>query len=330
MIETLGALTRERWSDLYPGTDIPYAFHYVLQSRNRIILFLFAKGSDANQLVAVVKISRAPNDNVKLERGVEQMQMVRSLLTGSVQRTVPKTFLLGRINGLACSVEQAISGEPMEIARSRWRLDTKTARSVRAFSDWLVSFQYQMQTGYGRLDHSSISKLLATSKAHLNGPSIPERVTALLSHLEYSTPALQLPLTWRVGDCHHSNILLSDGQVSGVVDWDGAQPGQWPIYDWFQFVFEYAQEYSKKLRPTRTHEENTDLALRMLIKAPDDAVAAVLQKETSRFLATYDLPASLFPILFILFLDGFWYPHGKPTLVKQALTLLGTEWPDRC
>ena len=119
-----------------------------------------------------------------------------------------------------------------------------------------------------------------------------------------------------------------DGQVCGVIDWEGSHSDQWIIFDWFQFVFDYAREYSKKLRLSRGPRENADLALRMLIAAPSDAVSTVLQKETIRFLDTYGLTAGHFPILFLAFLDKFWPPHDRTPLIQQALSLLETEWSE--
>lgn len=327
MIETLVALTKERWPDLYPEMYRPDTFNYALQSRKRVILFLFERVNGKNRLVAVIKVGRMPKENAAMERSVEWMQTIRSRLTGSLQYTIPKTFILGQVNGLTCVVEEALSGEPIEISTSRWRLRTETTKNIRAFADWLVVFQDQAHTGQRCLDDLAVSKTLTSLKTQLNGSPIPEKAIALFAHFEQNTPSLELPLSWRYGDAHHSNILLNDGQVSGVIDWTGAKPDQFPIFDWFQFVFEYARSYSQNLQLSKQERGDTLFVLKMLLDVPSDPVSTILQAETVRFLTAYNLPTNLFPVLFLIFLDQFWWPYDKPTLIRQALSLLEKDWP---
>jgi hypothetical protein len=318
MINQILDAVRQVWHTLEIDRPVPNHMYYVLQSRRRVIFFLFAPDSTRYPLV-VVKMSRDPAQNHLLEECVERAQQVRALLDPAMMATIPKKSLLRPINRLAGIAEKALPGRPFEISAVAGSRDTTLADGCRAFSDWLARFQTCTQSGWLEITRGVLEPLLLHP---LEALGVDDTHRALVEDIAEGLVGLHVPLVWAYGDAHPSNILLNGGTVSGVIDWEGASPGQWPVFDWFQFMLSLAQQLVKAQHPSMNTLQQTIAACELLMKPPNTRLAVVLHHQTIRFLSSANLCPELVLPLFLVFLIGYYWFDDKEALVQQVVAQL--------
>ncbi|MBN1483922.1 MAG: phosphotransferase [Chloroflexia bacterium] len=319
MIDILLRRVLDNWAQLYPGSPPPTALQHILQSRRRVIFFLFAPGQLEIPL-AVIKLSRHPAQNEQLEKTVSVIRTVRGLLGPPLEQTVPRTISLGQIQDLGCIVESALPGDPMRLDTSLWRSAAVAQKNVRAFATWLERFQKKVSTGKQTFNGDVLldQVLLPLERGLAKSPSNFD-LSNISSLLEQRLQGLPVPLVWSYGDTHHSNFLMQKGQISGAVDWEGAAPKQWPWLDWFQFVFQYAVEFCRKKNPAWDSVVCGKTAIDMLLARPEDRIANILQRETTTFISHLGYDRDLIVPLFITFLARLYWPEHKDLLLSHAL-----------
>jgi hypothetical protein len=316
MINQILEAVRQAWPTLEIDWPVPNHVYYVLQSRRRVIFFLFAPDNTHHPLV-VVKMNRDPAQNHLLEQSVERAQQVRTLLDPDMQATVPSMKLLEPINGLVGVAEKALPGRPFDTSTVS---DTMLANGCHAFADWLVHFQACTRSSSLEITRGVLESLLLPPLEGL--PGADDTHKSLVEDIAEALVGLQVPLVWAYGDAHPSNILLNDGVVSGVVDWEGAAPGQWPVFDWFQFMLSLAQELIKAQYPSMNRLQRETAACELLIGQPNTRLAAILHQQTTRFLSAINLHPELVLPLFLVFLIGYYWFDGKEALVQQVVAQL--------
>ena len=305
------------WEELWPDRPQPKDLRYVLQSRRRVILFLFDAKGKGDKLVGVIKISRRVEQNASLERSVQLVRQVRQQLSGNILRTVPETILLPQIHGLSVSLEQALPGQPMYLGHARWTASKWHHRYWQAWRRWLTEFQQQTMGEVVAIDVDTVSEVLSPVLEH-----IPGRDAKALRGIANRLIGLEFPWAWRYGDAHHSNILITQGEVSGLVDWEGTETKHWPASDWFQFGFQYLVDYYRLRYPGTPHSELGKRAIDALLLPPDSALASVAQEQTRSFFAAWGVKASFVPALLVFFLAQFHWPWDKDLLLKHACARL--------
>lgn len=318
MISSVLGAVRRVWHTLDIAEPMPDHMHYVLQSRNRVVFFLFA-GDHLDYPLVVVKLSRDPAQNHLLKRSVERAQHVRTLLDDDMQATIPTMSLLEPISGLAGVVEKALPGQPLEVATIGGSHEMIVANGCRAFADWLARFQACTQSGLFEVSRTWLESTLHQTLEEL--PGICDTDKSVVKRSLATLAGLQVPLVWAYGDAHPSNILLESGKVSGVVDWEGTAPGQWAVFDWFQFILSLAQELVKpqfsgdRLQPAI-------VACRLLMRQPETRLATVLQNQTARFFSLVGLDTELtFPLFLVFLLHYFWF-DDRESLIQRVLVEL--------
>ena len=313
MITTILESVRQVWHFLEIPQPMPDSMQYVLQSRRRVIFFLFAQDNAERPLV-VVKLTRDPTQNSLMKESVHQAQHVRTLLDETLRTTVPAMSLLEPVNGLLGVAEKALPGFPVTTA-AIGSASNRAEISCSAFAEWLALFQSFTQTGLFTVTRNWIESIFNP----LEKTTGMERQKQLIKNLSMELVGLEIPLVWAYGDAHPSNILLLNERISGVVDWEGVAPDQWPIFDWFQFVLSLAQELIKAKYP-QDRLQRAIMACTLLIGQPDTQLAATLQQQTRRFISHIGLEPELALPLFLLFLIRYYWFDDKETLVKRVLS----------
>jgi aminoglycoside phosphotransferase (APT) family kinase protein len=179
-------------------------------------------------------------------------------LTLGMTHTIPR--VVGRVehHGRTGVVMTAVRGTPMVTSYTRDRHTADRGR-VRADFDaverWLAAFQDATAAGWGRVDvGAGIAERLA-------GRFGEDDVAADLSRLDQIRHRLRqsaVPRTAVHGDLWLGNVLLSDGAVTGVVDWEGGEPCGEPVRDLVRFAITYAlflDRHTKPGRRVRGHPE---------------------------------------------------------------------------
>lgn len=317
MIDELSQKLLENFGKIQPDIHPPSKLIPVLQSRRRIIIFFFDGDSSLPYPIAVVKINRLPSENKKLEDSARKMEIVRSMLDPSICSTVPRVALLGQINGLSAVAETGLKGNSIRSHSLKIPLSRIFEKDCRPFANWLLNFQSQTITGYEIITEDLISNLLFDPLFHFFEQFQQEK--SIIDWLRWKAEkliGLKIPICWRFGDAHPSNILITNHLVSGVVDWEGLQADQWPIFDWFQFVFTYAIECTYKTHPSWNQDELANEALNLLIVyPPSSGISYAIQTETKQFLQSYGLdPETFYPLLMLFLLKLNWIGEKKVLL----------------
>lgn len=319
MIEQLVASALENWEHLSPHSMKPRDIRYVVQSRRRVVVFLFDARKAGDKLAAVIKFPRRAQDNAALQRCVRAMSEVRAQLQGSVRETVPRAILLPPINGLCVSMEQGMPGTPMSVGSLPVLAPVRNDRNWTAWRQWLCQFQRQTVICRQSITQATIEERIMPGIVRALGhrPTSP-RVVADLHALVRELDGHPISKVWLYGDAHHSNILVKSKRVAGVVDWEGAQPGHWPTSDWLQFAVQYLVDVSHVQRPTATRTALGEKAIDSLLKSPSNRLERLVQTQTHDFLSTWDIDPGALPAFLIAFLAQFHWPWDKGALLRQA------------
>jgi aminoglycoside phosphotransferase (APT) family kinase protein len=166
--------------------------------------------------------------------------------------TVPRGTDLVEFGGRPALVTTALQGVPMSTLYLRPRHTRSPARVAADFSAaarWLAAFQ-------GATAHESTPLELAEEvesrlRARFSGDDSIEGNLARLREIDLRLRRNTVPRTAVHGDLWFGNLLVSDGRISGVVDWEeGALSGQ-PVRDLVRFANMYALYLDHRTREGR-------------------------------------------------------------------------------
>lgn len=318
MIDQLIERALESWDDFWPGSARPRDVRYVLQSRRRIVVFLFDACSTGERLAAVIKVSRRTEENAGLERSVRVLAEVRGQLRGPIGATVPRAILLPPLNGLSVMLAQGMPGTPMYLERLPLIGLVRHRRNWTAWRRWVLQFQEQSATtlepiSCATLDEWILANIARSLRQDERAASIIADLHAIVRELEGNP----IRKGWRYGDAHHSNILLDRRMVTGVVDWEGAQPGQWPTLDWLQFAVQYLVDFYHAMAPNASRTACAEWAIDSILRSPNTPLDKLVQKQTYRFLSASGIDHKALPAFFISFLATQW-PCDRGALLRHA------------
>lgn len=281
MIESILAAARVHWDDLALDGPAPGSFRVILQSRSRVILFLFSP-LQPRFPVAVAKISRDARENTDTELAATQLQAVRKEIRDkALLAYLPRIILLEPVRGLSASIESCLPGDPMSLTPSLpfWPAATHHQRNFRAWRAWLTRFQQ--------------------------------------ATLSAARPGDDMPRSWRYGDAHFSNILLASSRVVGVVDWAGCARDQSVMADWLQFTFQYLVELKNTQHTGATRHACACRALEMMLWPPQSSLDRIVQAESRAFMTTWRLDEQQFPTHVRSFLEDLVWPEDKGELMRS-------------
>ena len=169
-----------------------------------------------------------------------------------VMQTVPRIVGAVSFEGRPALVMTALQGEPMTTSYVGWR---HTARRGRVAADfdavgrWLAELQLRTARNPAPVDFDG--GVTAALRDRFAGD---ERLADDLDRLEVIHGRLRREATPRTvvhGDLWFGNVLLTHGNVSGVVDWEaGAITGE-PVRDIVRFALMYALYLDSRTRPGR-------------------------------------------------------------------------------
>ena len=175
---------------------------------------------------------------------------LRCLPLGDLAATIPRYVRSVDWGGLPVLVSSALPGTPMSVGYHAWRHTARRSSVSRDFAQagaWLHAFQLATAGPDQRVTWADeVAEGLA---GRWDGHS---SLNAALDRLEVAQQALrsqQLPLTAVHGDFWCGNILLADGRVTGVVDWEAGTTQGCPLRDLARFVLSYSLYLDRHARP---------------------------------------------------------------------------------
>lgn len=188
-----------------------------------------------------VKIPATPRAGDAVDVEGRMLVQVRRAGLGSLANTVPRYVRSLRVDDLPVLVATAVPGTPMSVAYHAWH-HTAHRRSVqrdfRLVSRWLRELQQVTAQLPGPLTWPAevLDMVLGRWDGHpLLGDALA-RLQVAAGHLT----DLPVPSTTVHGDFWFGNVLVQDGQVSGVVDWEHATLTGCPLRDPARFALSYS------------------------------------------------------------------------------------------
>ncbi len=206
----------------------------------KITVLLIPEGDDRPAFAAKAPSTDGAAKAVESERRVLDalaLRLSRSHLLAQIPRVVETFTFEGRLGMLVT----ALPGTPMTSNYLRWRHTARRAAvesDFTAVSTWLTEFQATTAGRRGSLDmDGGVFERLEQRFADETCLSF------VLNRLSESLRVLrtaQTPRTAVHGDMWCGNLLVNDGVVAGVVDWEaGAISGE-PVRDLVRFAHMYA------------------------------------------------------------------------------------------
>lgn len=208
------------------------------------------EGGGTQRLAVKIPATARAGDAVDVEG--RMLVGLRRAGLGALAATVPRYVRSVRVDGLPVLVSTALPGTPMSVGYHAWH-HTAHRRSVqrdfRLVSRWLHELQLVTAQDGGRL--SWPAEVLDMVHGRWDGhPRLAEAVSRL-QVAEAHLADRQVAATTVHGDFWFGNVLVQDGQVSGVVDWEhGARTGC-PLRDPARFALSYSLYLDRHVAPGR-------------------------------------------------------------------------------
>jgi aminoglycoside phosphotransferase len=182
-----------------------------------------------------------------------QMLLELRRLTISVTGTHPRLVDLVEFDGRAGIVMSAVSGTPMTTSYLRSRhtaTPAAVAADFAAVEAWLTDFQAESagETAAVDMDAGVTARLAHRFGDHAALDEVFDR----LGEIHRSLRANAVPRTAVHGDLWFGNVLVSDGRVSGIVDWEAGEPAGEPLRDLARFAHMYALFLDRRTKRGRT------------------------------------------------------------------------------
>jgi aminoglycoside phosphotransferase (APT) family kinase protein len=213
----------------------------------KVTILLFPPGAARPAYVAKVPTTDAAA--LSVQREAERLAEVRSRVTGPAGATIPELVATVEHRGRPVLVMTALPGQSMLAAYHSWR-HTARREAVRAdfaaAGDWLATVHGAdvggaMHRGH---DQATVAQMLEGVPAVLGrrfrGERETDAVLAELGAMQERLAGHYAPQSLVHGDFWLGNLLVADGRVLGVVDWEHARLTGSPVCDLARFATSYA------------------------------------------------------------------------------------------
>jgi Phosphotransferase enzyme family len=179
------------------------------------------------------------------------LELGESDLPGSGE-TIARVVDVVDFEGRAAVVMTALRGTPMStlyLRRRHTASPTRVAGDFAAAESWLGSFQAKSARALAPVDmDGGATSLLRIRFEGVDGLDADlERLAEICARLAQH----KVPRTAVHGDLWFGNLLVANGGVSGVVDWEAAAGSGEPVRDLVRFALMYALYLDCRTRPGR-------------------------------------------------------------------------------
>jgi len=205
----------------------------------KITMLLLPRGN--NRPVLAVKIPTTNEAARAVQREGRLLVDLRRNCRRSVLGTIPRVVDLLEFRDRPALVVTAVPGVPMSASYLRWR-HTARRRTVdadfSAAARWIEAFQAGTARHTASMDVTS--DIAASIADRFVGHPSTESCVATLVEIGERLKTNRTPRTAVHGDLWFGNVLISAGQISGVVDWESGQAAGEPVRDLARFALMYA------------------------------------------------------------------------------------------
>jgi hypothetical protein len=187
--------------------------------------------------VIKVATTRGAADAVAAEG--RALTAVRRIGLGALESTIPRYVTSRDSGGLSALIATSLPGRPLAAEYHLWWRSSRRAKvraDFTAVAQWLREFQEATAQSDSCGDWaSSVARALRArwGESADRGPGLLHKAIEELATLPVGAVAVH-------GDFWAGNILMSNGAVSGVIDWEAATPTGHPFRDPVRFALSYA------------------------------------------------------------------------------------------
>jgi aminoglycoside phosphotransferase (APT) family kinase protein len=217
----------------------------------KVTILLFPPGATRPAYVAKVPTTEGAVRSV--EREAEQLAEVAARALGPVSTTIPEVVATVEHLGRPVLVMTAMPGQSMLAAYHSWRHTARrrtVAADFAAAGQWLAGLQAAAGSGQVSLAQMLDGVADTISRRFGSQPGTDADLAALAGLrdrlADHGTPPSVVH-----GDFWPGNLLIGDGRVLGVIDWESARMTGTPARDLARFVTSYSLYLDRHTRPGR-------------------------------------------------------------------------------
>jgi len=216
----------------------------------KVTVLLVPTGVDRSPLVVKVPTTAIAAETVARE--ADFLTALHSFSSPLIASTVPRVVEMVTTSRGDALVATLAGGRPMTTAYHRWRHTRSrvaVARDLGAVAAWLRRLHTETASGSApvEMDAGITDRILARFG---HEPTVTHTVSAVASACSRLRKH-RAPRTVVHGDLWCGNVLLRDGTVSGVVDWEEGIGAGEPLRDVAHFALTYALYLDRHTRPGR-------------------------------------------------------------------------------
>ncbi|HZT14943.1 MAG TPA: phosphotransferase [Gaiellaceae bacterium] len=216
----------------------------------KVTLILVSPESGRPELV--VKAPTTATAARAVERETRMLRAIRPGLPERLRATVPCPLQAVELDGERALVTTALAGSPMPtsyLRRGHTRDRSRVAGDLERAGAWLAELQDATAGEHAPVDvvHGVGDRLRERFADDARLGEVLDRLAEAGARLERATT----PSTVVHGDFWFGNVLVTDGAVSGVVDWEFGEPVGEPLRDVVRFALSYALYLDRRTRPGR-------------------------------------------------------------------------------
>ncbi len=221
----------------------------------KVTVLLFPPGSTSPSLAVKVPTTDGAEHTLETERG--RLEALHQLGVQAVLTTIPIVVNVVDCDGRSALVLSGLPGSPMTTHYHRWRHTAQpewVMADFRTAGTWLAEFHRETASVVAPIDMDGRCGELLADRFEAE-PDMP-KLLAVLQGIHARLHRYQTPRTWVHGDFWCGNILMADGRISGVVDWEAASPEGEPLRDLVRFAITYAlylDRHTRAGRPVAGH-----------------------------------------------------------------------------
>ena len=216
----------------------------------KVTLVLVSAETGRETLVIKVPTSEPAARAVEAEE--RALRAVAIASAGEIAHTVPTVVEVLAHEAGPALVMTAVTGVPMTttyLEPRHTRSPERVARDFDAVDRWLTAFQDATAQERGRLD--MLAGVADRLQERFEDEADLDADLRRLAEIEDRLATNHVPRTAVHGDLWFGNVLVADGRVSGVVDWEAGTVGGAPTRDLVRFAHMYALYLDLRTRPGR-------------------------------------------------------------------------------
>jgi aminoglycoside phosphotransferase (APT) family kinase protein len=214
------------------------------------VLLVSPESGDA---VFAVKAPTTPAAEGAVDIEARILQELARRRLGPLTETIPRLVEVVEFEQRRAAVMSALPGRPLSTAsqtRRRIRDAAAVTADFHAAGEWLAQLQRAtaVEAAPVDLDSGVVTRLGERFARDSAFDSDLEHLERLHARLRQSS----VPRTFVHGDFWAGNILVSDGRITGVVDWEAAMISGEPVRDLVRFANMFALYLDRRVRRGRT------------------------------------------------------------------------------